>query len=102
MIGIWERGRERVVEHRGGFSTIDVMILEIGRRLRRIPRENHEASIASSIGNSPTLKRAGALAGGMDLDRDISMQSPEPRRSRRWFGLVEVDEPREVLEEFGR
>jgi hypothetical protein len=49
----------------------DVMILEIGRRLRGIPRENHEASIASSIGNSPTLKRAFALAWGMDLDRDV-------------------------------
>lgn len=38
----------------------------------------------------------------MDLDRDISMHSPERRRSRRLFGLVEVDEPLEVLEEFGR
>ena len=28
------------------------------------------------------------------------MHTSEPRRSRRLFGLVEVDEPREVLEQF--
>lgn len=102
MIGIWERGRERVVEHCGGFSKIDVMILEIGRRLRRIPRENHEAKysvIDREFSDPETRQGAGR---GMDLDRDISMQSPERRRSRRLFGLVEVDEPLEVLEEFGR
>lgn len=64
MIGIWERGRERVIEYRGGFSKIDLMILEIGRRLRGIPRENHEASIASSIGTSLDPDTAGALAPG--------------------------------------
>jgi len=30
------------------------------------------------------------------------MQRPERRRSSRLFGLVEVNEPREVLKQFGR
>jgi hypothetical protein len=77
------------------------MILEIGRRFRWIPRENHEASIASSIGNPPTLRRAGALPDGGTLPRTFRCTS-ERRRSRRLFGLVEVDEPREVPEQFRR
>jgi hypothetical protein len=89
VIGIWERGRERVIEHCGGFSKIDAMILEIGHRFRWIPRENHKASIASSIRNPPTLKRAWALAGGWTFlghfDAGVGTQAITPivRSGRR-------------------
>ena len=101
MVGIRKRHRELIVEHRGGFSEIDVMVLEIGRRFRRVPCNNHEASIASSIGN-PLSRDAPGVAERMDAAGELLTQTLEPPRSCRLFGLVEADEPREVLKQFGR
>jgi hypothetical protein len=57
VISIRKCCRERIVEHRGGLSEVDAVLLEIGRGLGGTPRKNREASIASPDGDRSTAKK---------------------------------------------
>ena len=61
MVGIANRHLERVAENRGGFHEVNAVLLEIGRRLLRIPLEFHHQSLPSSvqIGITPGFSRGG-------------------------------------------
>ena len=91
-----------MVKNRGGFAKINVMFLEIGRSLRGIPGKHHEASIAPSSVNVPERRTALPGAEGKWPCEGLRCRRRKAGRSSRLFGLVEVDEPREVLEQFSR
>jgi hypothetical protein len=77
VVDIRKRGRDQIVEHRGGFSEIDVMVLEIGRSLRGIPAKHHGASIAVSIENLPETLTGVACPDGVDRGDFVADAGPQ-------------------------